>query len=535
MNLQELLYLFKKEYSVLSIGEKDLLQEVTHIIIVRSLMELDHSHCHKALILINSDSIYEDMIADLLRHPSLRESSGLALFCTDDEKISNISKDGFKESPVPVLYFSNINNEMNFITDFVNILISYVKPFKRMVNNDFVHLIHLITHEKGLQEIISLSAEILKNPLIITDESFRLLGYSKQYEVDEPIWNEIVTNGFCPYPIVQLLKKEGFLDLLNQKASPVFLNQGAFSKHVRRLVSEVRIDGKIKGYIALLEYFKEIELQDQELLNNISAVFALELANKNAIEAAKGHMTQELLRHLIEGTVTNEASALNRVYSLGWNLFEKKQIFLLQHRNGERIQGQIYDETESLLAKGFLGAKMGFMQDYIVVMVSWSKEETYAFFLEQLKVLCKKNQLVACFGKPRLKLTDLAESYREARKMLSLSNVYKREETVFDYSDMIIYDILILADHKDHMHPGIIKLMDAEKTDCREYLLTLKTYFQSSFSLKKTSELLYLHRNTVSYRLKRIEDIAEISLEDYQTCLHLQLSLSMLELDAKNQ
>ncbi len=178
---------------------------------------------------------------------------------------------------------------------------------------------------------------------------------------------------------------------------------------------------------------------------------------------------------------------------------------------------------------------MGFMQDYIVVMVSWNKEEAYALLLEQLKVLCRKNQLVACLGKPRLKLTELTESYREARKMLSLSNVYKKEETVFDYSDMVVYDMLMNADHKDHIHPGIIKLMDAEESDCRDYLLTLKTYFQSSFNLKKTSEMLYLHRNTVSYHLKKIEDIAGISLEDYQTCLHLQLSLSMLELDVKNQ
>ena len=43
---------------------------------------------------------------------------------------------------------------------------------------------------------------------------------------------------------------------------------------------------------------------------------------------------------------------------------------------------------------------------------------------------------------------------------------------------------------------------------------TLLTYYMSGFNVGKTAEALYIHRNSLQYRLKKIEEILEVDLED---------------------
>ena len=50
---------------------------------------------------------------------------------------------------------------------------------------------------------------------------------------------------------------------------------------------------------------------------------------------------------------------------------------------------------------------------------------------------------------------------------------------------------------------------------------TLLTYYMSGFNVGKTAETLYIHRNSLQYRLKKIEDILEVAMEDYMEFLDI--------------
>jgi DNA-binding PucR family transcriptional regulator len=63
-----------------------------------------------------------------------------------------------------------------------------------------------------------------------------------------------------------------------------------------------------------------------------------------------------------------------------------------------------------------------------------------------------------------------------------------------------------------------------------DLLETLEVYLDNGRSPKKTAEQLYLHRNTLSYRLKRIEAICQVSLFDPKICLNLHLALKSQKL-----
>ena len=59
---------------------------------------------------------------------------------------------------------------------------------------------------------------------------------------------------------------------------------------------------------------------------------------------------------------------------------------------------------------------------------------------------------------------------------------------------------------------------------------TLRTYFRCNGNVLRAAEALFLHRNSVLYRLQRIEDLLAVDLKDSQDRLVLHLAVEITEL-----
>ena len=58
-------------------------------------------------------------------------------------------------------------------------------------------------------------------------------------------------------------------------------------------------------------------------------------------------------------------------------------------------------------------------------------------------------------------------------------------------------------------------------------LKTLRVYMQQSMNQIHTANALFIHRNTLKYRLARIEELTDIDLSDADEKLYLSLSLRL--------
>ena len=58
-----------------------------------------------------------------------------------------------------------------------------------------------------------------------------------------------------------------------------------------------------------------------------------------------------------------------------------------------------------------------------------------------------------------------------------------------------------------------------------ESLVTLESYFEHNGNMTQTAEALFIHRNTLIYRLERIAEIADLDLDKPETRLAVQLAL----------
>jgi purine catabolism regulator len=74
---------------------------------------------------------------------------------------------------------------------------------------------------------------------------------------------------------------------------------------------------------------------------------------------------------------------------------------------------------------------------------------------------------------------------------------------------------------------GPLAAYDEKKSG--ELLQTLQAYFAAQNSPTEAARLLHLHRNTMLYRLSRIQQLTGLDLQDADTCLALHLALRVRE------
>ena len=156
-------------------------------------------------------------------------------------------------------------------------------------------------------------------------------------------------------------------------------------------------------------------------------------------------------------------------------------------------------------------------------------ERTVKTLIESLKTELDIN-LSFSFGNPYDEIEEISSSYVEAK--LTLDEV-KQQET----PDMLNYyhprglislfegandeDIHYYCDKvlKDLAYPTDPSTIDLRKT--------LQYYLDYNCEITKTANTLYLHRNTIKYRIKQCEKILGQSVKNPQTSLNLRLALEL--------
>ena len=75
--------------------------------------------------------------------------------------------------------------------------------------------------------------------------------------------------------------------------------------------------------------------------------------------------------------------------------------------------------------------------------------------------------------------------------------------------------------------PAVTRLAEYDKLNNTQYLETLDSLLGNNLNLSKTAKQLFIHYKTMLHRMDRICEIAEISLDDRQTRLDVELGVKL--------
>ena len=128
-------------------------------------------------------------------------------------------------------------------------------------------------------------------------------------------------------------------------------------------------------------------------------------------------------------------------------------------------------------------------------------------------------------------LEDFKKSYQEAKNALTISRIAPNEEKVYFYENLGIYSLIAQISNgkflDEYMESRIGKLIKADQMQEGELCETLEAYLEHNCNANATAEALYIHRNTMRYRMDKIRKILEDDISDLSVFLELKLAFAI--------
>src|SRR6201998_2547828 len=153
--------------------------------------------------------------------------------------------------------------------------------------------------------------------------------------------------------------------------------------------------------------------------------------------------------------------------------------------------------------------------------------------LARLAELFPGAKVVIGIGGPCKAPDEIARSYDQAHRTPQTLWRLGRTGAVAAFEDLGIHRLLLqvpaLGELRSFAAEVLGKLSEHEHEHKSEYLSTLACYFRENNSPQRASRLLHVHPNTVAYRIKRIEQITGLKLDNYRDRLIAQVALEILD------
>lgn len=123
-------------------------------------------------------------------------------------------------------------------------------------------------------------------------------------------------------------------------------------------------------------------------------------------------------------------------------------------------------------------------------------------------------------------IKDLARSFKEAQVALEVGKVFDTEKPIVSYDNLgiarLIYQLpTTLCDMflKEVFKRGSIESLD------HETLFTIQRFFENNLNVSETSRKLFVHRNTLVYRLEKIKKITGLDLREFEDAIVFKVAL----------
>jgi purine catabolism regulator len=285
------------------------------------------------------------------------------------------------------------------------------------------------------------------------------------------------------------------------------------------------------GYLAVAG--ARLDAWDRLAVAQGAAALALELAKEQAVQAAEERLRGDFLSMVLAGPPTDPAALIQRGQELGYDLKQPYMaiLFSLENATGANLS-RIMSSIQNELARRSIAAPLLRRENAILCMLplgtSTADERELANTLRE-RLASDYPDIALALGTPAPTLADWTTTLREAEQALHLGRQIFGSERVLAFSDLGVYRLLVLLRDKPEMwsfyRETLADLVAYDKKQAGELLKTLDAYFNHLGNLRATSDALHVHRNTLLYRLERIEQISKLDLSNAEAYFSLWLAL----------
>ena len=404
--------------------------------------------------------------------------------------------------------------------------------------NIFRELTRLLLEGQQIEDIIRVLAKLIGNPVRVEDR-----GKVVYWESDS----------LNDFPAIEVILKQPALARertnLRKRLQPVYVQANPnFGCPHDNLVAPIVLGQEVWGYISITLKNNIIDKLGFLVIDKEANVLGMALLKEKTSLEIQHKVGLGFLQDLIEGQkedidIIREAGYLN--YDLSKPTFTL--VIDIVSLGGPQAGGQGLLWLKSLEALRMY-LKNLFKYSFLVandkiclICINNDLISIDSTFLpktiKQIKQILKtylphhKNDLfTVVIGGLGIGVKDIRRNFIEALQYIELAKLLNKEGQILVFGDLDIYAMIYKAYQKggaDWLNKYVNKYLGRVLVKDRQGIMieTLKEFIKQGKHITNTAKKLYTHPNTISYRVKKIEDLLNISLNDMEEVQKIVLAL----------
>jgi predicted CopG family antitoxin len=336
---------------------------------------------------------------------------------------------------------------------------------------------------------------------------------------------------------IELIKK-----LIDKKASGLVVNIGKYIDQVPQYVKSLSDENDFPVF----EFPWELSLAD------LTKIICGDILKRHVEEVS----CQDLLMNAIFFNTITYESFVQKISAYGYNFLNSYRIVIANMDNLDRYfnDKNIKDEEGIVRIRNIFSSAVNssiwdsssrpisFMQNHSVVLLLINEKDRFTD-LSAISDLIRENSknrlpeinVSIGIGGSRTEFSEIKESYEEAKKALKVIKAQGELNKTIFYHDIGVYKILTEIDNisllRVYYDNTVGKLEKYDEQNHSDLANIFYTFLQENGNCTQTSQKLYLHRNTLMYKITKIQELIKRDLSDTRVRLEFYMGYLIKELN----
>ena len=344
---------------------------------------------------------------------------------------------------------------------------------------------------------------------------------------------------------------------LEEQTPPGLLSDEALQKQgMTRVMLPIQIPHEVVGYLSLIGETGNFDHLERLIMGQVAPILSLEFARERERSRVESRYQSEAFMDVIQGNYQQAEEMQVRARLLGHDLSIPQAVVLFELAQEETTYATTGPHTqwskrlrEELLRTwptawviheprrvmallpnirtGNTFEQEGETSDEQAILSSLERTQT------RLQPQNARNKLSYSGGIGQIakNVQAIPQAWRETQQALEIGRRLFGEGKLHSFASLGIYRLLfplygeqtLLDFYRETLGP----LLDADNRGNQALLETLEGFFRCNGNLSETARVMHLHRNSLLYRLSRIEELLGRSLENAELRLSLQIALKI--------
>ncbi len=390
--------------------------------------------------------------------------------------------------------------------------------------------IDYLVEDTSIQDIVEhASAHALKNPVFVFDASFNLIASYTDFpnlDISEPTARLIANQGFSSDEFQQA-KNNRIHERVMSTEQPIFMHNETtgFDQMLCAITTK-----RNWGHIVMNATNHPFTPTDKVLFYLLKKVIHERLQKNEFIRNNKGYSYESYLRDLLEGKIATNKRYLDRMNYFSGDFSGNFMCIVVEMaRSGNLIDiRHIRNQFDSKLSHS---KTLIYADQLVILLCLGNKQHLAADDMRKIKEICKEQGIYAGLSNLFPSVVEIQDYYKQALRAIEIGIQYSNDPGLFRYQDYFMQHMMNMFIQKESIktfcHPAMRTLLEYDNENQTQLAMSLVEWIKSERNASAAADALQIHRNTMIYRLKKIDELVSVNYDDISERQYLALSYEL--------